>query len=107
MAYVVAEATSIAEWIRVERARQRLSVRALGKLAGVGSATISRCERADGDATYSTVERIVRALGYELQITKMAPPGLSLTTPTRKGDRSDFRRYPGTAAPGGDLRERS
>ena len=54
--------------IREARARAGLSQRALAKRAGKAQSEIAKIERGRRDPTVSTLERLVRAAGFDLKI---------------------------------------
>ena len=56
----------LAEEIRVELARQRLSVRALADMSGVPSSTVHRIVNGQGAARINDAEAIAAALGVPL-----------------------------------------
>ncbi len=75
--------------LRAERTAQRLSQRALGELAGLTQAQVSRIEGGGVDPRASSVVELARALGVELMLVprKVVPAALALGAgPVRAGD---------------------
>ena len=57
-------------WAVIQEARKRagLTQRALAERAGKAQSEIAKIERARRDPTFSTLERLVRAAGFDLRI---------------------------------------
>lgn len=76
----------VAEVIARAKGSSEVSVRALASLAGVAGSTITRIQSGTVDPTVQTVEQILEAAGYELQLSVVRRGGKR--TP-RLGDLSD------------------
>ena len=59
--------------LREERRRAGLSIRALGKVAGVSPSTISRIESGRMDPTVGMLSRLLESAGLELELTTHDP----------------------------------
>lgn len=86
--------------IRDMRMAARLSVRGLGEAAGVAYTTVFRIEHGEIDPTYSTLQKILGALGAELEIKpgdETEPLDLASLAPhwstSALGDRPNWPRY--------------
>src|SRR5207253_334053 len=62
--------TGMAAWalLRDARARSSLSQRALAERAGTAQSEIARIEACRQDPGYATLERLVRAAGFDLRV---------------------------------------
>lgn len=60
----------MAAWaiLREARARARLSQRALAQRAGIAQSEIARIEAGRQEPAYRTLERLVRAAGFDLKV---------------------------------------
>ncbi len=58
--------------VYLARTRARLSQAELGERAGVAQNAVSRIERGEVDAGFSTVRKLIRACGFEPQISLAA-----------------------------------
>lgn len=58
------------EFLRVERKKQRISIRELAELSGVNQRTISNWEYSGIMPTIENFQKVLNALGYDLRIVK-------------------------------------
>ncbi len=56
---------SFADFLWIERAKSRLTFKALSKMANVSVSALQRIEAGKSEPKSSTIERICRALGVE------------------------------------------
>ena len=70
---------SAASLLRYARARSNLSQRDLGRRAGVTQASISRIEESKTSPRFETLERLLRACGFELEVTPLKGLGVDRT----------------------------
>ena len=68
--------TAIAQFLRAERARRRLSQRDLASSAGIPFRTYQRLESGDPGSRLSSLLRALAALGYELRAAAARRPTL-------------------------------
>jgi transcriptional regulator with XRE-family HTH domain len=80
------KAGTVAALLREARTRAALSQRQLAQRAGTAPSVVARIELGETSPTFQTIERLVRAAGFELAVELVAPTPIDAVVDAYKHD---------------------